>query len=176
MEKLNLFLIIILCLTVFSSCQEDNEETTPKQNLVGKMWIITNSDTEISTSLGALPDTLTNDFDPTQNIKGQTITFNENGTFLVGEADNQQQGNWTLSEDAKTLTFTGFVEGDLTDITDAQTLSSLQTFDVRTLTDTKLEIENTTDIDLPVEITQELVGLPIPITITVKLNIVFDKK
>ncbi len=177
MKKINLFLVFVLCLTIFSACKKDEEnEPTPKENLVNKTWIVTSSDTEISTPLGALPDSLTNGFDPTQGIEGQTILFNEDGTFTVGEADTQQQGTWTLSEDGKTLTFSGLVEGDLTEFIDAQTLSNLQTFDVTTLTGTQLVIQNSTVVTIPAEIAEQLIGFAIEIPVTIKLNIVFDKQ
>jgi hypothetical protein len=177
MKKINLVLVFILCLTIFSACKKDEEkEPTPKENLVNKTWIVTSSDTEISTPLGALPDSLTGGFDPTQGIEGEAITFNEDGTFVVGEADTQQQGTWTLSEDGQTLTFSGLVEGDLTDFIDAQTLSNLQTFDITTLTDTQLVIQNSTVVTIPAEIAEQLVGFAIEIPVTVKLNITFDKQ
>lgn len=177
MKIVNLFLVFVLCLALFSACKkEDEKETTPKENLVNKSWIVTDSKTEILLPFGqTLPDSIQNAFDPTQQLKGQIITFNENGTFQVG-TDATQQGNWTLSEDGKKITFTGLVEGDLTQIIDAQTLIKLQTFEVTTLTDTKLGIQNSTDVPIPAEVTEQLIGIAIPINVTVKLNITFDKQ
>jgi hypothetical protein len=178
MKKINLFLVFVLCVTIFSACKkEDEKEPTAKENLVGKTWVITDSNTEISAPLlGTLPDSLTNGFDPTQGIEGQAIIFNEDGTFTVGEADTQQQGNWMLTEDGQTLTFTGLVQGDLTDFIDAQMLTNLQTFEVTTLTDIQLVIQNSTDVIIPAEIAEQLIGFAIPLTVTVKLNIIFDKQ
>lgn len=177
MKKINLFLVCVLCLTIFSACKKEEEkQPTAKENLVNKTWIVTSSDTEISILGQTLPDSLREGFDPTQGIEGQTIMFNEDGTFVVGEADTEQQGNWTLSEDEKTLTFSGLVQGDLTEFINAQTLASLQTFEVNTLTDTKLVIQNSTDVPIPVEITEELIGVPIPVTALVQLSITFDKQ
>lgn len=172
MKKLNLFLVFILCLAIFSSCKKEEKELTPKENLVGKTWVVTDSKTEISIPFVQLPDSLINAFDPTQGIKGQTILFNEDGTFEVGDGTTRQQGNWILSEDNKTLTFTGLVQGDLTQVVDAATLAKLQTFEVTTLTGVKLVIQNSNAVPLP----QDLTGLPIPISATVKLNITFDKQ
>jgi hypothetical protein len=177
MKKINLFLAFILCITIFSACKKDEEkELTPKENLQNKTWIVTSSNTEISVFGQTLPDSLQEDFDPTQGIEGQTIAFNEDGTFVVGEGDTRQQGNWTLSEDGKMLTFSGLVQGDLTEFVNAQTLASLQTFEITTLTDTKLAIQNSTDVPIPAEITEQLIGLPIEVSATVKLNITFDKQ
>ncbi|PIY09658.1 MAG: hypothetical protein COZ18_07725 [Flexibacter sp. CG_4_10_14_3_um_filter_32_15] len=178
MKKINLLLVFVLCLTIFSACKKEEEnEPTPKENLVNKTWIVTSSETEIELPFGqTLPDSIQNGFDPTQGIEGEAIIFNEDGTFVVGEADNQQQGTWTLSEDGQTLTFSGLVEGDLTDFIDAQTLDNLQTFEVTTLTDTQLVIQNSTDVVIPAEIAEQLIGFAIPITVTVKLNITFDKQ
>ncbi len=176
MKKLNLFFVFILCLAIFSACKKEEKEPTPKENLVGKTWVVTDSKTDISVPLVQLPDSLINAFDPTQGIKGQTILFNEDGTFVVGEGDTEQQGNWTLSEDNKKITFTGLVQGDLTQVVDAATLTKLQTFEVTTLTDIKLVIQNSNDVPIPAEITQQLIGVPIPISVNVKLNITFDKQ
>lgn len=178
MKKINLFFVFVLFFALLSGCKKDDEkEPTQKENLVGKTWVVTSSDTEILPPLGqALPDSLTNDFNPTEGLEGQIIIFNENGTFTVGEADTQQQGNWTLSENGQTLTFSGLVEGELTDFVDAQTLSDLQTFEVITLTDTQLVIQNSTVITIPAELAAELVGFAIEIPVTVKLNITFDKQ
>jgi len=176
MKIVNLFLAFVLCLVLFSACKKEEKETTPKENLVGKMWVVTDSKTEILLPFGqTLPDSIQNAFDPTQQLKGQIITFKEDGTFQVG-TDATQQGNWSLSEDGKKITFSGLVDGNLTQIIDAQTLAKLQTFDVITLTDTKLAIQNSTDVPIPAEITKELIGIAIPISVTVKLNITFDKQ
>lgn len=176
MKNINLFLVFILSLVVFSGCKKEDEEPTPKEQLENKTWVVTSSDTEILTPLGTLPDSLTNDFDPTQGIEGQTIIFNTDGTFVVGEGDNQQQGNWTLSEDGSTLTFTGLVEGELTDFIDAETLASLQTFEVTSLTDTQLAIQNSTNVTIPAEIAEQITGFAFPITLTVNLTINFSKQ
>ncbi|WP_375563141.1 hypothetical protein ACE193_11600 [Bernardetia sp. OM2101] len=177
MKKINLFLVFALCLAIFSACKKEESEPTPKENLVNKTWVVTSSDTEILLPFGqTLPDSIQNAFDPTQGIEGQAIIFNEDGTFLVGESDNQQQGTWILSEDGQMLTFTGLVEGDLTDFIDAQTLSNLQTFDVTTLTDSQLAIQNSTVVTIPAEIAEPLVGFAIEIPVTVQLNITFDKQ
>ncbi len=178
MRTLNLVVVFILCLTVFSACKKEEEkEPTPKENLVGKMWVVTTANTETLLPFGqTLPDSLTDDFDPTQGLEGQVIMFNENGTFVIGEADTQQQGTWTLSENGETLTFTGLVEGDLTGVVDAQTLDDLQTFDVTTLTDTKLVLQNTTTVTIPAALAEELIGVPFDIPVTVKLNINLDKQ
>ncbi len=177
MKKINLFLAFVLCLALFSACKkEDEKETTPKENLVDKTWVVTDSKTEILLPFGqTLPDSIQDAYDPTQQLKGQIITFKQDGTFQVG-TDATQQGNWSLSEDGKKITFTGFVEGNLTQIIDAQTLVKLQTFEVTTLTDAKLAIQNSTDVALSAEVTKELTGIAIPITVTVKLNITFDKQ
>lgn len=176
MKIINLFFVFILCLAVLSACKKDEEEKSPKEKLVGNTWIVKNSDTKISTPLGELPDSLTNNFDPTQQIEGQTITFNEDGTFIVGETNTSQQGNWTLSEDGQTLTFSGLIEGDLTEFIDAQTLANLQTFEVTTLTDQQLVIQNSTQFTIPAEIAEQIIGLPFPVPVTVQLDITFDKK
>ena len=176
MKNTQLFLFFILFVVVLSSCKKEDEEPTPKEQLENKTWIVTSSDTQIFTPLGQLPDSLTNDFNPTRGFEGQTIIFNENGTFVAGEGDNERQGNWNLSEDGKTLTLTGLVEGDLTEVIDAETLTSLQTFEVTTLTDTQLSIQNSTEITIPAEIAEEITGFPFPVTVTVKLNINFDKQ
>ncbi|WP_338759281.1 hypothetical protein WAF17_11435 [Bernardetia sp. ABR2-2B] len=175
MKKINLFIVFILCLTIFSACKkEDEKEPTAKENLVGKTWVITEVDSDISSTFGTLPPELTNEFNPTQGLEGQTIIFNENGTFTVEET--QQQGNWTLSENGQTLTFSGLVEGELTDFVDAQTLSDLQTFEVTTLTDLKLSIQNSTNVPISEEVAEQITGFPIPITLIVKLTINFDKQ
>lgn len=172
MKKINLFLIFVLCISIFSACKkEDEKEPTTKENLVGKTWVITDSKTAVSTPLGPLPDNITNDFDPTLGIKGQTIIFNENGTFQIA-ADATQSGTWNLSEDGQRLTFSGLVEGDLIQVIDNQTLTQLQTFEVTTLTSTKLIIQNSTAVPIPTSLS----GLPIPITATITLNITFDKQ
>lgn len=176
MKNINLFLVFILSLVIFSGCKKEEEEPTPKEQLEDKTWVVTSSDTQILTPLGALPDSLTNGFDPTAGIEGQTITFNADGTFVVGEGDNQQQGNWTLSEDGKTLTFTGLVDGNLTEFVDAQTLASLQTFEVTSLTDNQLAIKNSTDVEIPAEIAEQITGFAFPITVTVELVINFSKQ
>jgi hypothetical protein len=178
MKKINLFFVFILCLVMFSACKkEDEKELTAKENLVNKTWVVTESNTEILLPFGqTLPDSIQDAFDPTQGIEGQAITFNEDGTFVIGEADTQQQGTWTLSEDEQTLTFSGLVEGDLTQIIDAETLSNLQTFDVTTITDVKLAIQNRTEITIPAEIAEQLIGIALSIPVTVQLNITFDKQ
>jgi hypothetical protein len=177
MKKINVFFAFVVCLILLSACKKEEKEATPKENLVNKNWVVTDSKTEISAPLlGVLPDSLTEGFDPTQQIQGQVVVFNEDGTFIIGEAGTQQQGNWTLSEDGQTLTFTGLVEGDLTQIVNAQTLTNLQTFEVNTLTDVKLDIQNSTNVTIPAEIAKQLIGFAIPITVTVKLNITFDKQ
>ncbi|WP_338793407.1 hypothetical protein V9L05_09900 [Bernardetia sp. Wsw4-3y2] len=177
MKKINLFFVFVLFFALLSACKKDDEkEPTAKENLVGKTWVITEVDSDISSTFGTLPPELTNDFNPTEGLEGQTIIFNENGTFLVGEDDNQQQGNWTLSENGQTLTFSGLAEGDLTEFVDAQTLANLQTFEVTTLNNSKLAIQNNTNVALPEEITEQITGFPIPITLIVKLNITFDKQ
>ena len=176
MKTVNLFLVVVVCIFVFSACKKEEKEPTQKENLVGKTWVITDSKTEILLPFGqTLPDSIQNVLDPTQQLKGQAIIFKEDGTFQVG-TDATQQGNWSLSEDAKKLTFTGLVEGDLTQIIDAQTLTNLQTFDVVTLTDTKLGIQNNNNVPIPAEITEQLIGLRFPIVVTVKLSITFDEQ
>ncbi|AFM04226.1 hypothetical protein Fleli_1828 [Bernardetia litoralis DSM 6794] len=177
MKKINLFLIFIISLTLFSACEKEEEnEPTSEENLINKTWVITDSNTEIVLPFGqTLPDDIQDDFDPTQEIEGQTIIFSEDGTFQVG-TDATQQGTWILSEDAKTLTFTGLVDGDLIEFVDAQTLSDLQTFEVTTLTGENLEIQNSTEVTIPAEIAEQIVGIAIPVTITVQLNITFDKQ
>lgn len=178
MKKINLFFVFILCLVVFSACKKEEEkELTAEENLVNKTWVVTESSTEILLPFGqTLPDSIQNAFDPTQGIEGQAITFNEDGTFVIGEADTQQQGTWMLSEDEQTLIFSGLVEGDLTGFIDAQTLEALQSFEVVTLTDTQLVIQNSTVVTIPAEIAEQLVDFAIEIPVTVQLNITFDKQ
>ena len=177
MKKINLFLVFILGFALLSACKKDaDKEPTTKEKLVGKTWVVTASNTKILLPFGqTLPDSIQNAFDPTQGIKGQAIIFNENGTFQVG-TDATQQGNWTLSEDGKKIVFSGLVQGDLTQIIDAKTLTNLQTFEVTTLTDIKLAIQNSTNVPIPADVTRQLIGFAIPITITVQLDITFDKQ
>ena len=173
MKKLSVFLFFIFCTTLIFACKNDEDkEPTTREKLTNKTWVVTDSKTEIA----PLPDSLTNGLDLLEGIRGQEVVFREDGTFTVGETDTQQQGTWTLSDDEKKIVFTGLVEGDLAEFVNAQTLTNLQTFEVTTLTDSKLILQNSTSVDVSAEIAEQLIGVAFPFTVTVKLNITFDKQ
>jgi hypothetical protein len=176
MKKIHLFLVFALCLSIFSACKKEEQlKLISIEKLVDKPWLITDSDTEIAISFGQLPDNVIDSLDPAQQIEGQTITFDSDGTFIIGELnDIQKQGRWTLSEDAKTLVFSGLISetGRISQFLDAETRTKMQTFGVTTLTDFNLILKNSNRVDIPRDVT----GLPLIVPATIKLNIFCEKK
>ncbi len=182
MKKLNLFFLLAICATLLFSCGSDDDEPnepTARQNLTTGTWAISDTEVTFLPILGqAIPEDVQQTLNPITGIEGQTIVFNDNGTFVIGQGTNQQQGTWTLSEGDEKLVFDGLVnlEGEETDFIDAQTRTNLQTFNVNTLTEARLAIQNSTGIPIPAEVTQQLINVAIPVTATVQVEITFNKQ
>lgn len=180
MKKINIFVWFISFLLIITSCgKEEDKEPTPKERLTAHAWIVSSTNTSISLpGFGELPQDQAGNFDPTADLEGQKIVFNADGTFTAGEGTNAQTGNWTLSDEGKTLVFSGLAQGDLTDFIDAQTLVKLQTFEVTTLTESNLAIQNSNQVPIPNELVEAITGFnpPFPISATVALQLSFVKE
>lgn len=128
MKKTYLMAFALMGLTVFSSCDKDDEKTS-ENKLLGT-WTVTEADLDIEVNDMPLLDYLVDYLDLSEEeaviyaaafesiysdfaTDGLKITFNSNNTYtgeMPGEAP--QNGTYSLSADGKTLTLDGGTEDE----------------------------------------------------------------